>query len=972
VKPARSPYVFIILFSFLVSLPILAQEYYLTHFGEDDGLLSNEVNCAFQDSIGQMWIGTNGGLHLFNGINFKSINRGVPSKYLRDIKSMKDHTLVLSHDAGLSFIRSAFGTYKIQIPTSLNTLVNDFSLEYPNNLFNDSKDRLWISQPNGNLSRIAKEGVESIISEETEMKNAKIHFSFAPLNETDFFIASPQGKLYLWEEDKRELRYLGKVFNIEDILYVKGNLYLAGDNLAIIESPESTKKLNKIWQADGMDTRYTSLASDTLGKIFVGTAGSGLYQFTDQEGAFQLREVFSHNDPHRVDRLPFKHINSIYITADNSIWLCTNEGLGLLQPRFFEGVLNLPNDNATTLALAENGDIYVCMGDIYKIHKYHQEFSATKLDVPNVGAFNGLSVDGDILWAGTNNGQIVKMDLDGNLISIFPFSSRGAGIFRICTDSQKRKWFCQAPKEEPILGLGMIDEEDQIHMYGKNKGFDNRMLIVKESPRNELYAAGIGPKSYLYRYYADRDEFVNMSIPFTFPVSPNFEVHDIAIDDQGLVWLATTDGLLRYDRENILRPDLGQIYTGKEVRAVAVLPDNSIWLSTDIYGMLRYKDGKILSFGEDAGLPTKIMAYRGLLVDKDSKLWINTLEGLTHTSQNAPEPFPTPTPILNSISYKKKALDLDVMNYELVSGGKLELKFLSLTFPGSNNEYQYAFQFDEILEWKDVGYEQNINLKIENTQIKGLKIRARKGSGYDWSEPVDISLTILFPWYKRPLTIILLSFLGIGILVYLWKANNRRFHKTITDLKSNLNEKNGHDSPKNRVEQDKQHQQTPEPKINEEDILKASMNLIYEVTELTESGMKWDHILEHLSLALIKLPYTKAFEIGILNKHSNKIFIEGYSHTKEEFYQREESWSKSQSIYTTSIKSQKADLSQYSNAKDDKLLEWTGPYKTIITVPFILRDNKDAVICIYGNEKLYNEDVMKAIKSIANYLEIIS
>ncbi|MBT8221232.1 MAG: hypothetical protein KJP00_15495, partial [Bacteroidia bacterium] len=644
-------FIYCIIISLLTGTSLCAQKYYLSHYGVTEGLASSEVNCAFQDSLGQMWIGTNDGLYLFNGISFKPIKRDIPSQYIRDMVPMKDHSLVFSHDAGLTFARPLLDS--ILIPDQpLST-----SVKYPNRLFSDTQDRLWISQPNGELIRFDGSETTTILSEEIDKQDVMIHYSFAAVNESDFIIASPNGNIYYHKDNSSELITLGKVFDIEDILYVDNKLYIAGEGLAVAEFTDAKNSLSITWESANFNSIFTALACDKLDRIFVGTDDSGLYQLTRRQGAFQLAEVFSNNDPHRVDRLPFKHINALNITSDNSIWVCSNKGLGLLQRRFFEGTQNLPNDNATTQALDDNGDIYVSMGDVYKIQKIDQEFSATKLDVPSIGAFNGLAVDRNDLWAGTNDGQVIKMDLNGQLKKVLSFSSRGAGVFRICADSENRKWFCQAPRGQPIFGLAMIDKNDQIHMYGKDKGFDNRMLVVKESPRKELYAAGIGTASYLYRYSPDQDEFINMSIPFSFPVSPNFEVHDIAIDNQGLVWLATTDGLLRHDMENIIRPDLGS-YTGNEVRAVAVLPDTSIWISTDIYGMLRYKDGEILSFGEDAGLPTKIMAYRSIIADQDAKLWVNTLEGVAHTSQDLPHPFPTSTPILKSLSYNDKNLDL--------------------------------------------------------------------------------------------------------------------------------------------------------------------------------------------------------------------------------------------------------------------------------------------------------------------------
>ena len=960
-----------ILISLLTGFSLYAQEYYISHYTTEDGLLSQEVNCVFQDSIGQLWVGTNGGLHLFDGVDFKPLKRGIPSRYIRDIKATKDQELVLSHDAGLSLVEPMLETFSIIESSEILNQQQHTPLNYPNSLHIDRNNRIWVSQPNGELLRMDKENKAIILKEKPDVKDPNLHYSFAAVNNHDFLVASPGGSIYLWEEMKGELIFLGKTSPIKHILYHSGKLYVAGENLTIYDDPMPSGKLEVHWSNnEKMGSLYSALASDSLGRVFVGTAGNGLFEISEENKTYGLKEVFSNNDPHRVDRLPFKHINSIFISNDNSIWVSSNEGLGLLQRRFFEGAQNLPNDNATTLAQADNGDIYIAMGDVYVVKKRNQDYIASKLDVPNVGAFNALAVDGPNLWAGTNNGQVVKMDLNGKKKKIFPFSKRGAGVFRICADSESRKWFCQAPKEHPIFGLAMIDKEDQLHLYGKEKGFDNRMLIVKEGPRKEIYAAGIGPTSYLYKYFPEKDEFINMSIPLTFPISQNFEVHDIAIDEQGLVWLATTDGLLRHDMENIIRPELGAEFTGKEVRAVAVFPDKSLWISTDIYGMLRYKDGKVLSLGEDAGLPTKIMAYRGLLADKDLKLWINTLEGVAFTSQNPPLPLPTSIPFLNSITYNNDVLDRSTLNYELIKGGKLKLNYVSLVYPGNFTKYQYALVQDGSPQWIDLGIGNEATILIDDIRIKELKIRARKSGGYDWSEPLNITLEVLLPWYKRTSYLLLFSLLGVILFFILWRANNKQLHKKITHLELSLKEKNDLQGSTSTTKEQELDFQVQEVNI-EKRILMAAVNLVSEVTDHTYTGMIWDHVLEHLSIAFMKLPHTVAFEVGILNKATNRFTIEGYSLAKNGFYQRAENWSDTGSLYAKAVKSQLAKSYSIDQSRGEDLDKWTGKFTRIITVPFIQGHNRNAVICVYGSKKLDNKHILKAIKSVANYLELI-
>jgi len=73
----------------LVLLPFLAvsQHYATKTFTIDDGLPSNKVNCLYQDSIGRLWVGTDAGIVIYDGLDFRIIIRkdGLASNDVRAI-----------------------------------------------------------------------------------------------------------------------------------------------------------------------------------------------------------------------------------------------------------------------------------------------------------------------------------------------------------------------------------------------------------------------------------------------------------------------------------------------------------------------------------------------------------------------------------------------------------------------------------------------------------------------------------------------------------------------------------------------------------------------------------------------------------------------------------------------------------------------------------------------------------------------
>ncbi len=135
-----------------------------------------------------------------------------------------------------------------------------------------------------------------------------------------------------------------------------------------------------------METYYsdlgevTSLSLDSKGNIFMGIKEKGLYYLDRRQGQNPMfTKIFSNNDPHRVDELPFKNIHNIVMESDDRLWICSSEGLGILQRRFFESLGSIPNANTTSICMAENGKIFVNFGDIYVIDRTDIGFEGSPL-----------------------------------------------------------------------------------------------------------------------------------------------------------------------------------------------------------------------------------------------------------------------------------------------------------------------------------------------------------------------------------------------------------------------------------------------------------------------------------------------------------------------------------------------------------------------------------------------------------------
>ena len=55
--------------------PLFGQVAIVNAYGVNDGLISNDIRCFFQDSKGILWIGTMDGLSIYDGHRFRNFSK---------------------------------------------------------------------------------------------------------------------------------------------------------------------------------------------------------------------------------------------------------------------------------------------------------------------------------------------------------------------------------------------------------------------------------------------------------------------------------------------------------------------------------------------------------------------------------------------------------------------------------------------------------------------------------------------------------------------------------------------------------------------------------------------------------------------------------------------------------------------------------------------------------------------------------
>lgn len=109
---------------------------------------------------------------------------------------------------------------------------------------------------------------------------------------------------------------------------------------------------------------------------------------------------------------------------------------------------------------------------------------------------------------------------------------------------------------------------------------------------------------------------------------PSNSVLDVLQDKQGYIWLASYDGLIRFDGRsfNVFTKESRNGFNSNSARVLEVDKDGTLWVGTNTDGLFSWRNGIFKSYGKEEGLPD--LSVRALGFDIFGKLWVGTASGI--------------------------------------------------------------------------------------------------------------------------------------------------------------------------------------------------------------------------------------------------------------------------------------------------------------------------------------------------------
>lgn len=793
-----------LLFLSFCLLSVQAQrEYDIEQYGTAKGLSHDEVNSLFRDSRGFIWIGTNFGLNVFDGIRFtnyyqipgktnslpnnnvfqiaedqqhhlwigtqKGVSRFDPStqefrNYFTknadekkpDINHChvfvsKNNTVWIGHDKGvieLNPITGKFKTYELQLsPTG------KFRNQFVNNFAEDKNGTLWVATSYGVYSRKLKD------TSFTSYKFPEAYPDEAFLNACTKIVVDNKGNVIYgtWNG--------GIVFKAFDKNYFQ---------------PAHKKG------ETGYDISVFDILPDTDSTIWLSTAEGLLHtenEFLTGGKNYNLQKGLSvKSDPRGLMSKPSF---SLLKDAKERLWISTEYGFIKMTPKksfAHEFNFSVVNDWAP-LRILESRDkrsLFIMNGKSL-IHYKDSTHSFKANELSLMGKFpQDISRGKTGYWMTANPGFY---HLDENLkpIDIISLSNSGKQEYftAICEDQEGLIWLGDA-RRNGIKTYNPVTKELKHYLDSDTSavdisGSDTRQII--EDAKGDIWIATLP----LVHYIRKKNSFEPIRVDSTlYNTDEANNILSLCIDRKGVLWVGTLAGLYYFEEaKNKLLPVTLPEYISPQIQRITADKDNTLWLNTQS-GIVIYDQQKktFNILDKKSGLPMEVASND--LITRENGEVVTGYDGgimivqpsLLEFNQSFPSPEWTSIIIDNDpVSSKWKG-----KTPELAYNQSIAFSFISPSYDNPE-KHHYAAQLMGIdKDWRDLG--NNTSQRFSNLPAGTYEFRVKVATADGtWNEKyLSYSFIVNPPFWKTWWFLILCALI---ILTAVWGLYRYRLQSAL-------------------------------------------------------------------------------------------------------------------------------------------------------------------------------------------------
>lgn len=592
---------------------ISSQTLNFNQFGIEEGLPQSGIYSMVQDSIGNIWISTMGGVSKYNGLTFENYNSKDGLAENRVVSSCRDkyNNIWFGHWSGGISLYNVNEKKFYQI-----TPIGLFNYKTINYIFCDSKGMLWLATNGSGLLHLNPSSFEKDPSNKENQNTLNV----------------PMIKLN--SKDGLNGDIINGICEDDD-----GNIWVATNNGVNIISIQNGKRSISTLKTPSNNT--TSIICDNNDKIWVGTKDIGCIRIDD----FKTGRITIYD---QSNGLPVNYVNVVFEDNESNIFIGTFGGgvakyLPSLEKSNYSGPIfqtistrqGLSNDRI--LSIIQDREKNIWIGTYLNLNQYFEE--QFEIYGNNEGLANSLvwSVTQDKnknIWMGTDGGLVKFIqgkNTNENKFIYYTYTSSGNSKLKIAAttglieDEKGNIWYSSFGN-----GVSVLNPITRKTInYNENNGLSSNEVfcLAKDEAGNIWMGTNKGG---VIKYDVSSEKFTNY---ITTDGLGSNSVYTIYKDSKNKIWFGVLGGpLTYYDGKSFIKIGEKEGYTNKFTVSITEDINGNMWLGSYDNGIYKYDGVSFRNFRTSEGLTSNTALL--LICDNFNNLWIGSGRGVDKLNIN--------------------------------------------------------------------------------------------------------------------------------------------------------------------------------------------------------------------------------------------------------------------------------------------------------------------------------------------------
>jgi ligand-binding sensor domain-containing protein/signal transduction histidine kinase/AraC-like DNA-binding protein len=813
--------------SILVAIPLYGKEHLqFLHFNKSNNFPFSTVSQVIQDSHGFLWIGGNSGLARYDGYTYEIFTsadkkRGLPSNRIFTLLETSGGHLLVGTNLGLVSYNRAMGTFRLLSYSCTPQVCEDSNGQIWIATFDgiDVRDANTLELKRSYFSEAGK---DLTVFKSIAIDKHNRAWAIADKGGLYVFCTAENTFVHhIGNERINNIEGLKKrnlVFDKSGLLWVgtEGNGLLCYDTLS---------KQSKIYQHVAADNNsigsnnVVSMYADKDNKLWIACQYGYLNTYNRSKGNFD-RMAPEFNNARSINAYT---VNIIGQDNNGNYWIGTDEGLYCLnkvynnfqtyiqQADFYNkssigGIMSFAELNDKKIAMATNGN---------GIQIFNPSDNSIK-DFVNNNILSSKNImklikHGNYLWGASWGGGIFRIDLSTNKVSNFTNSPNNNNS--IISNNAMDLYATDTALIIGSFGEGIAFYNFETNKFSHRKNAQSALFDpIINNWINNTYEDTKG-NLWISTYYGlNRISGGNIAHygPDSSANSVNsFDVLSTFEDSRGQLWVLTSQGLDIYDYEENNFRRITEFYSMPNGTSSITEDDNGyLWVAaTDLLLKISTESYEFKVYDKNDGIVSGEFKTNSVFKSSDGSIYFGSSDGFM---KFRPSDMLTDTaePRLYFrnlyINYAKQQADSLYLSKMLEVADKLELNYskdivsievaaINLCHPSSIN-YSYTFNTEKDT-WFNLGKERIISFTSLNPGKHTLTVRASHRNGKTVQKQLAI---IIYPkwwmtWWFRVLLAAAISLILVKLFfmrVNLIKEKNILLEKIVAERTSDLHDAN--------------------------------------------------------------------------------------------------------------------------------------------------------------------------------------